>query len=28
MTMLDATLSADKVAGPRYNEKQMAMVDR
>jgi hypothetical protein len=25
---LDATLSPDKVAGPRYNEKQMAMVDR
>jgi aryl-alcohol dehydrogenase-like predicted oxidoreductase len=26
--ILDATLSPDKVAGPRYNEKQMAMVDR
>jgi aryl-alcohol dehydrogenase-like predicted oxidoreductase len=25
---LDATLSPEKVAGPRYNEKQMAMVDR
>lgn len=28
MGILDATLSPDKVAGPRYNEKQMAMVDR
>jgi aryl-alcohol dehydrogenase-like predicted oxidoreductase len=28
MKILDATLSPDKVAGPRYNEKQMAMVDR
>jgi aryl-alcohol dehydrogenase-like predicted oxidoreductase len=28
MAILDATLSPDKVAGPRYNEKQMAMVDR
>lgn len=28
MATLDATLSPDKVAGPRYNEKQMAMVDR
>jgi aryl-alcohol dehydrogenase-like predicted oxidoreductase len=28
MTTLDATLSPEKVAGPRYNEKQMAMVDR
>jgi len=28
MRTLDATLSPDKVAGPRYNEKQMAMVDR
>jgi aryl-alcohol dehydrogenase-like predicted oxidoreductase len=26
--ILDATLSPEKVAGPRYNEKQMAMVDR
>ena len=28
MKTLDATLSPEKVAGPRYNEKQMAMVDR
>ena len=28
MRTLDATLSPEKVAGPRYNEKQMAMVDR
>jgi aryl-alcohol dehydrogenase-like predicted oxidoreductase len=28
MATLDATLSPDKVAGPRYNEKQMSMVDR
>jgi aryl-alcohol dehydrogenase-like predicted oxidoreductase len=28
MRALDATLSPEKVAGPRYNEKQMAMVDR
>jgi aryl-alcohol dehydrogenase-like predicted oxidoreductase len=28
MATLDATLSPEKVAGPRYNEKQMAMVDR
>jgi len=28
MAILDATLSPDQVAGPRYNEKQMAMVDR
>jgi aryl-alcohol dehydrogenase-like predicted oxidoreductase len=28
MATLDAMLSPDKVAGPRYNEKQMAMVDR
>jgi aryl-alcohol dehydrogenase-like predicted oxidoreductase len=28
MAILDATLSPEKVAGPRYNEKQMAMVDR
>jgi len=28
MRTLDATLSPDKVAGPRYNERQMAMVDR
>jgi aryl-alcohol dehydrogenase-like predicted oxidoreductase len=28
MATLDATLSSDKVAGPRYNEKQMSMVDR
>jgi aryl-alcohol dehydrogenase-like predicted oxidoreductase len=25
---LDATLSPERVAGPRYNEKQMSMVDR
>jgi aryl-alcohol dehydrogenase-like predicted oxidoreductase len=28
METLDATLSPEKVAGPRYNEKQMSMVDR
>jgi aryl-alcohol dehydrogenase-like predicted oxidoreductase len=28
MAELDAALPPDKVAGPRYNEKQMAMVDR
>src|ERR1700704_3297586 len=28
MRILDATLSPEKVAGPRYNEKQMSMVDR
>jgi len=28
MSTLDSTLSPDKVAGPRYNEKQMSMVDR
>jgi aryl-alcohol dehydrogenase-like predicted oxidoreductase len=28
MATLDATLSPEKVAGPRYSEKQMAMVDR
>jgi len=28
MRTLDATLSSEKVAGPRYNEKQMSMVDR
>src|SRR5690242_8561899 len=28
MSTLDATLSPEKVAGPRYNPKQMAMVDR
>ena len=28
MAVLDAALSADKVSGPRYNEKQMALVDR
>ena len=28
MVTLDATLSPEKVAGPRYSEKQMAMVDR
>jgi aryl-alcohol dehydrogenase-like predicted oxidoreductase len=28
MTELEATLSPDKVAGPRYNERQMAQVDR
>jgi aryl-alcohol dehydrogenase-like predicted oxidoreductase len=25
---LDAALSPDKVSGPRYNERQMAQVDR
>ena len=28
VSALDAALSADKVSGPRYNEKQSAMVDR
>ena len=28
MTALEAALSADQVAGPRYGEKQMAQVDR
>jgi aryl-alcohol dehydrogenase-like predicted oxidoreductase len=28
MATLDAALSPDKIAGPRYNEKQMAQVDR
>ena len=28
MSTLDATLAPDKIAGPRYNEKQMSMVDR
>ena len=28
MTTLDATLSPDKVSGPRYSEKQQALVDR
>ena len=28
MATLDAALAPEKVAGPRYNEKQMAMVDR
>jgi aryl-alcohol dehydrogenase-like predicted oxidoreductase len=28
MAALDATLSPERVAGPRYNEKQMSMVDR
>ena len=28
MSALDATLSPEKVAGPRYNPKQMAQVDR
>jgi aryl-alcohol dehydrogenase-like predicted oxidoreductase len=28
MTTLDATLAPEKIAGPRYNEKQMSMVDR
>jgi len=28
MAALDATLSPDKVSGPRYNEKQMTYVDR
>jgi aryl-alcohol dehydrogenase-like predicted oxidoreductase len=28
VAVLDATLSPDKVSGPRYNEKQMMLVDR
>ena len=28
MAQLDAALSPEKVSGPRYNERQMAMVDR
>lgn len=28
MAALDAALSADKIAGPRYNERQFAMIDR
>ena len=28
MSTLDATLAPDRIAGPRYNEKQMSMVDR
>lgn len=28
MEQLDATLSPERVAGPRYNERQMTMVDR
>lgn len=28
MATLDASLSPDKIAGPRYNEKQMATIDR
>ena len=28
MVTLDATLSPEKISGPRYNEKQMSMVDR
>jgi len=28
VTTLDATLAPEKIAGPRYNEKQMSMVDR
>jgi aryl-alcohol dehydrogenase-like predicted oxidoreductase len=28
MAVLDAALAADKVSGPRYNERQAAMVDR
>jgi aryl-alcohol dehydrogenase-like predicted oxidoreductase len=28
LTMLDAALAPEKVSGPRYNEKQMAQVDR
>jgi aryl-alcohol dehydrogenase-like predicted oxidoreductase len=28
MKTLDATLAPEKIAGPRYNEKQMSMVDR
>ena len=28
IAMLDAALSPDRIAGPRYNERQMTMVDR
>jgi len=28
MATLDRALSPDKVSGPRYNERQMAQVDR
>jgi aryl-alcohol dehydrogenase-like predicted oxidoreductase len=28
MAALDAALAPEKVSGPRYNERQMAMVDR
>ena len=28
MATLDAALAPEKVAGPRYNEKQMATIDR
>jgi hypothetical protein len=28
MSALDAALAPDKVSGPRYDEKQMAHVDR
>jgi len=28
MTQLDAALAPEKVAGPRYSDKQMAQVDR
>jgi aryl-alcohol dehydrogenase-like predicted oxidoreductase len=28
MATLDSTLSPEKISGPRYNEKQMSMVDR
>jgi aryl-alcohol dehydrogenase-like predicted oxidoreductase len=28
MATLDAALSPDRVSGPRYNEKQMTLVDR
>jgi aryl-alcohol dehydrogenase-like predicted oxidoreductase len=28
MTALDAALAAENVSGPRYNPRQMSMVDR
>jgi aryl-alcohol dehydrogenase-like predicted oxidoreductase len=28
MAALDAALSPDKISGPRYNERQQALVDR
>jgi len=28
MAALDAALAPEKISGPRYNEKQMAQVDR